>query len=165
MAITFGLDVEFGAAPLSTAAGALVRATATLPLARLELPLRTDVTAGGSLHVHPVGLSSAAVGALDLAGVTDADLTDLADALYQLLRLMDGYRAAVVRWSGGEEVLAPLLGGAPAADDLPGPHDTGLVLADDLVEAYRLDGLFVPFAPGHRWIPHNGFRLPDWLRA
>ena len=114
--------------------------------------------------VHPRGLGYHGPGPLPsgfrVHDLLDEELSAAGEQLYDLLRRFRGYTSAMVDWDAEEQVDIELL----ESDFLPSGFDpAGLVLIDGLAERLGLDG-FIPFAPGHSWLPYRGSMNP-WRRS
>jgi len=125
-------------------------------------PFTTRVTATAhpyiEFSVHPRGIGYGGPGPapLDVRSLTDDDITQVGHDLYDLLRGLHGYRAAVVGWDpeslvDADDLEADCLAGNP-------PVHAGLVLADDMRTRLGLLTGWEPFAEGYGWLPYRGSR-------
>ncbi|MGD1222203.1 hypothetical protein [Streptomyces sp. Tue6028] len=154
MVIDFGGDAE-----AARAAASVEPWPYTLRAGALRIPLHRPMlsTAGPTvqLSVLPVavGHGVAADGSLPRFDLTDTELTELGCGLYKLLARFDGYVAAMVGWDPEPfldiEDLASEWSEELADGTLP-----GLVLADHLRNRLALGPAWVPFRPGHLWLPY-----------
>jgi hypothetical protein len=142
----FGDDQEAAARAAATVPGSLRVGTRTIALHR-------PLLSGGELSVIPVGVSHGMPMDRDLPRTELDDLTALAHGLYDVLRTMRGYEAAMVGWDPeGFVDLAELRSDWSeelAAGDLP-----GLVLSEAVRRTLAPNTTFEPFAPGFEWLPY-----------
>lgn len=167
VAVIFELVVNFGAdEQAAEAAAALVRRVDHVEVRGVSLPLGdpfiTRVQPPNTyieFSVHPRGLGYGGPGPisdLDPQSLTDEEITQVGRALYDLLQVFSGYRAAIVGWDPESLVDVQDLQTDWRNGDVP-EYD-GLVLANDLFEKWQLGPEWVAFSHGHRWLPYRGSR-------
>lgn len=166
MAILFELVADFGGDVRSARAAATAAAAqGPIPAGSHRIPLHrpahlwTDPAGRVELSVIPVGVGHGV--AMDAGRPrpepTAAEFTELGRGLYDLLRGLDGYRAAAVGWDVESAVDVGELRAERAADPRGWAVD-GLVLADPVLADLGGDDRFVPFAAGYSWLPWEGVR-------
>ena len=171
MAIIFELVVNFGLNEESVArAEAEVDLTPGVVLRGERLviapPFVRRLSGGGveyiEFSVHPRGVGFGGPGPksfFDPRTVTDAELTEVGQELYNLLRRFDGYEAAMVGWDPeGLVDLAELeaervVGGSIASLN-------GLVVSRSVADRWESDAGWVPFQADYVWLPYSGSRNP-----
>lgn len=168
MAIIFELVVNFGTNSEGAAAATEhVRRTGHIDVRGVPFPfdepfVRQYLAAVSPSYiefaVHPRGVRYGARGPRSDLDPRSMREDEIGHALYDLLRSISGYRAAIVGWN--PEFLVDL-------DDLEADWRNGdaidcngLVLADDLCERWRLGPEWAAFEPGYRWLPYSGSRKP-----
>ena len=166
MAIVFELVVNFGSDDAAVdAARDLVLGHAPLeagphgialhpPLVRTARSLDGSAYAEMSVLPAGVGFGAAVDRGHEQVRLTAAAFTGLGEGLYRLLAGFGAYRAAKVGWDV-EGFVDPAELRSDWAEELAAGELPGLVLAEDLVRDLGGGG-FVPFAPGHAWIPYAG---------
>ncbi|MCB5164404.1 hypothetical protein LG634_06090 [Streptomyces bambusae] len=161
MAVCFELVVNFGGDVAAARAAAGIEPWPfTLPSGDHRIPLHrpvlsvTDGSAWLSVLPAAVGYGVAMDGSLPRFELTEAELAELGGGLYGLLARFEGYLAAMVGWDP-----EPLLDvddlAADWAGELADGALPGLVLAEHLRTRLPLGPEWVPFRPGHVWLPYG----------
>lgn len=174
MAIIFELVVNFGLNDAGVArAEAEVELASDVALRRERLvltpPFVRRLSGGGvdyiEFSVHPRGLGYGGPGpkpSFEPRTVTDAELTDVGQELYTLLRRFDGYDAAMVGWDPEGLVDLAELEEEWVADGSIAPLD-GLVISRPVADRWAVDAGWVSFDADHVWLPYRGGRnAPLW---
>jgi hypothetical protein len=173
MAVLFGLVVNFGTGKEAAGAAAEhVRRAGHIDVRGIPVPLGEPYvhelarpSAYIEFSVYPRGIGYGGPGPkpdLDPRSLTSDEITRIGYALYDLLKSFSGYRAAIVGWNPEalvdvEDLELDWRNGDP-------PGYSGLVLADDLCQRWRLGPDWTAFRPGYRWLPYSGSEKPGSRR-
>lgn len=145
MAVVFELVVTFD--DEKTAANAVVPDHVQADARRFALH---RVLNGRVLSLIPAGVSWGLPMDRSRVTLTRSELTALGHALYELLRTLNGYAAAMVGWDPEEFTdLAELSADWPDAPN-------GLVLSTAARETLPPAQGFEPFTSGFDWLPYEG---------
>jgi hypothetical protein len=146
VALAFGLVVAFGDETAAAAPDHVRSGDRQFALHRFD--------SGRELWLVPAGVGHGlpADRGLPRVELTRAELTALGHALYDVLRTLDGYVAAIVGWELDHYTdLAELTAEWPDVPD-------GLVLSTATRESLPARPGFEPFTPGFDWLPYKGER-------
>ncbi|WP_371661333.1 hypothetical protein [Streptomyces sp. NBC_00280] len=162
MAICFELVVNFGDnAEAAQAAARIDPEPRVLHAGAHRIPLHRPMLAkAGSyieLSILPVAVSwhCGLDGSLSRFKLTAAELTELANQLYELLAQFHGYVVAKVGWDP-ESQLDPAELSDEWSNELNDGSIHGLVLSEKLYAELDLIADYEVFRPGYRWMPYRG---------